>query len=298
MAAPLAQTASGESWVTVLLTATICLGAGLMLWKFAGDALPEGAVYNFIQWLWIAVVLGQMSHWVMACWKDYKSYEAIPLTLLVLATWAAGKGEKVSERVGSVLFWVLLIMFAAIGVSAVKDIQISNLKPELSVPEGTLLVALLLPCINVFQKGKNGSAWNQGILWVYAVGISAITVGVLSSKVASRVQSPIYELSRSLSLLGIAERFESLVAAAMTLGYFVLNVYLLRTAGTMAEVIKQGCYRKGVVACGILAGLALISGIKVDAILLAAGCGLLWWACPMIRFGLEKIKMKKSKKSA
>ena len=298
MAAPLAQTASGESWLTVLAVAGIFLVGGWFILRASEGEECNGKAWGALRWIWITIILSQTSHWVMDCWKDYKSYEAIPLSLLALGAWAAGKGEAVVKRASGVIFWGLLILLATIGVSAVKDVEAANLRPVWTVPDGAFLTTLLLPCIMYNEKGKDNNREDQLTLWGYTIVVSVLTIGVLSLKVARDVSSPIYELGRSISILGFAERFESLVAAAMTLGYFVLTANLLERAGGAAQSVKTGWHKPGILFSAAAAGGMLTWGIRIDGIVLALGIVLLWMCWPAGSRITGKIKMKKSKKSA
>ena len=296
MAAPLAHTASRESWLTVLAAGFAVLGVSLLR-NNTEDAERSGKVCAVLRWIWITIVLSQTAHWVMTCWKDYESYEAIPLTLLALGAWAAAKGDQVIKRVGGVLFWGLLILLAAIGVSATKDVKIVNLRPVWTVPDGTFLTVLLIPCIILSQSGKDNNRGEGIALWAYAIGVSVVTTGVLSLEVARQVQSPVYELGRSVSVLGFAERIESLVAAAMTLGYFVLTGCLLGRAGEAAGNVEKKWHKPGVWISAAAAGGLLIWGIRINGIVLAGGIVLLWICCPLCGKMADKINFKKSKKS-
>lgn len=294
MAAPLANTASGESWLTVIAVAGIFLMGGWSILCAAEGPKCSGKIYGILQWIWITIILSQTSHWVMDSWKDYKSYEAIPLSLLALGAWAAGKGEAVVKRTSGVLFWGLLILLAVIGVSAVKDVEVGNLHPAWTVPDGSFLTALLLPCIISSQNGKDNDRGCRLALWGYTIAVSALIMGVLSLQVAQEVSSPIYELGRSISILGFAERFESLVAAAMTLGYFVLTACLLGRAGGAAQNVKTGWRKAGTWFSAAAAGGMLIWRIRIAPIVLAAGIVVLWLCWPVWkRISAKIIKEKK-----
>lgn len=292
MAAPLAHTASRESWLTVLTAGFAVLGVSLLR-KSTEEAKRSGKVCAVLRWIWITIVLSQTAHWVMMYWKDYESYEAIPLSLLALGGWAAAKGDKVIKRVGGILFWGLLILLAAIGVSAARDVKIVNLRPVWTVPDGTFLAALLIPCIILSQSGKNHNRGEGIALWAYAIGVSVVITGVLSLRVARQMQSPVYELGRSVSVLGFVERIESLVAAAMTLGYFILMGCLLGSAGEAAGNVEKKWYKPGVWISVAAAGGLLIWGIRINGIVLAGGIVLLWICWPLCGKMAGKINLKK-----
>ena len=293
LSAPLAQAASGHSWPTVLITGGVCLGISYLLQTNDSAEYAPCRWSCAIQWLWLAVVLSQLAHLPMACWPDYQSYIVVPLTLLVLAAWTAGKGRQEAARAGNTLLWILLIIFGTVSLAAVKEIRIENLAPQLSIPRGLLIVVFLIPCVMIFLPQERASVINLITVGGFAMLVSLLAVGVLSLPVAKETASPYYEMSRSLSLLGIAERFESLVAATMTLGYFALFALLAAVEGELTERIKPDWRRNGIWGGIAIAGAVFVSRIRVEESVLSVGCILIWVLLPLCEILCRKIKKLK-----
>ena len=66
---------------------------------------------------------------------------------------------------------------------------------------------------------------------------SVIMDGVLGGTVASNVSNTFYEFSKSVTLFGVAERFEALVACVLTGGWFALFAMILSAIYHVAEKI-------------------------------------------------------------
>ena len=98
-----------------------------------------------------------------------------------------------------------------------------------------------------------------------------------------KTKAPFYEMARAMSFLGTAERFESVVAAGMTLGYFVLITLLLRSTANAWESRKNR--KVGIWVSAAFIALVFISGMRMNSRLLAVGTVLVWVVLPV----LEKI---------
>lgn len=276
MAAPLAQTASASSWLAVLLVGAVCLG---ICWGLERIGAQPSSWLWVVQWFWLSLVLAEVLHWIMYCWPDHKSYHAVPLTLLALAGWLAGKGKEQASRAGSVIFWLLILLLGAVLLSGAKEIQWENVRPVWRMEKAHLITVLLIPAMGMSLKEDSGS---KGWILALAGLLAFVTTGVLTAAAAEKVDCAFYELSRSLRLLGIADRFESLVAAGMTLGYFVLLSFLLSTCAQGAEGIKPGKGAWGVWSNAALTALWFVWGFRLSSTVLALGTILTWVVLPAL----------------
>ncbi len=271
MAAPLVQTASADSWLAVLLTGMLCLGIGWGLERIRSEPSPWLCV---VQWFWLSLVNAEFLHWTMYCWPDYQNYYAVPLTLLILGAWTAAKGKEQASRAGNVLFWFAIILIGAVLLSGIKDVKLEKIGPELRIKNAHLVTVFLLPVIGrSVEKGAKGT--KLGILGL-GIATAVVTTGVLSAQAAADADNGFYELSRSLRLLGIGERFESLAAAAMTLGYFVLLTFLLSSCGDGAAKIERGKRNWGVWSNAALTAMWFLWGFRLSSAVLALGTVLTW----------------------
>lgn len=283
VAAPLAQTASGCTWLAAAPVTLACLLLGWTVNRRAGE---DRRWLKELQGLWNCVILASILSWSGKCWPQLEGGWAIPYVLLALAAWASASRHR-AQRGGCFLLWPMALLLGAVLISGMGDVQWENLRPSWQMPDVWLIPIALLPALNR-TKASGGKLW-----WAiegYALAAAAVTAGVLSPAVSVREISPIYELSRSIRLLGVAPRFESLMAAAMTMGYFVTACYLLTNGGESAMGGKRAW------SYAVLTGILLGTGFRVDSRLGAMGSLLFWVVLPALAW-LKKNPKKMEKPS-
>ncbi len=261
----------------MLLVGAACLGICWGLERI--DAWPSAWLF-VVQWFWLSLVLAEFLRWTAYCWPDHENSYGVPLILLALGAWLAGKGKEQNVRAGSAIFWMVLLLFSAILLSGIKDIRPENLDPGWKWKDANLVTVMLIPAMGISLKDTvaGGKRW----IWLYGGLTAAVVTGVLGYSAAMEADCGFYELSRSIRLLGIADRFESLVAAGMTLGYFVLIAYLLGTCGEGAERMKPGKGPWGVWSNAGLTALWFLWGFRLPDAVLAMGSILTWVVLPVL----------------
>lgn len=288
MSAPLAQMAGEILWPIVLLAGVVSLAAA---WYVSRIELEPGKVLCAAQYIWILCVLGAMVRWVGESWPSGDVYPAVPLVLLALAAASACRGEGPASRAGSALFWMTALIYTVVIAAGVGEVGTTDLVPVNGAGIWHLVTVFLLPATAVLVPGMRKRIpviWSVSIVGFGTV-MSALIAGALSPAVAQSVASPLYQWVRGLGLLGTLERFEAIVAVALTMGWFSALSYLMCVAGGLAERSKRGCYRSGVWGSAALtiAGMFVNRWISVGA--LAIGCAVMWNIVPLI----SKIPMKR-----
>lgn len=155
---------------------------------------------------------------------------------------------------------------------------------------GIAVAVLLLPAAAAMLPREEKSRpwpWALG-LTVCAVILSAVTVGVLSPAVAEKTEGAFFEMVRGIRIFGVAERFEAIVAAAMTLGWFSLLSLLLTVAGHMAETFHAGWGKPCVWVSAILAAVVSLWGRSAPVWPFALGALVLWCLLPTLFSRKEK----------
>lgn len=284
MAAPLTQAASNCSWTAALSVAVLCT----LIWKGLQKleiGYPQTRILAAVQWLWMLLIISEFLHWTMLYWPNYKSYYAVPLIILSLAAYTVSKGKECAARSGGILCWILTALLGVVLLSGIKEIKMENISMHWQMQTGYLVVVMLIPAVGISLGYLRGTS-----LTAYATATAFITMGVMSAELVKQYRVPFYEMSRSLSLLGFGKRFESLVAAGMTLGYYTLMTCLLTLAANNWERGKR--VKRGVWVSGIFCALVFLSGMRLNSKLMAMGSIGIWVVFPV----LEKI-IKKPKKS-
>ena len=217
MSAPLALFAGGMAWQTVALATAICLTVCYLVVQ--ADVFPA-------KWLcateltWLVVALAAFGHWISGSWPSGSVYPAVPLTLLLLGAISAGMGTEAAGRTGSVIFWLLALVYSVVVAAGLGNIEVKELAAYDSGLDLRLVSVLLLPCLAVWLK-RNGRSMPLGSLagiGLWSVLVSAMVTGGLSLQVAMNVEMPLYQWLEGLNVLGVLQRFESLVSAALTMG--------------------------------------------------------------------------------
>ena len=108
--------------------------------------------------------------------------------------------------------------------------------------------------------------------------LSLFTVGTLSQGVAETVSWPFYESGKSLSIFGVAERFEAFISVASTMGYFALYSLLLSALGHMAQhTFGRG---KAGIICGAAASGVFMLLPALPPVVVSMGVLTLWILLP------------------
>ena len=158
--------------------------------------------------------------------------------------------------------------------------------------EGT---ALVRRCSGLLPRKKGRSPWLWGLgLAIIGAGVSLLTAGVLSPAVATNIQGAFFEMIRGISILGVAERFEAVVAAAMTLGWFCLLSLLLTAAGHLGETLHQGWGRPTVWLTALLAAAGQAWAREVSPWFSALGALVFWCLLPLL--GRRRAPVEKKNK--
>lgn len=289
----LIQHLGGDSWVWVGVLGATGGVLSACLWRHEWEMTPWQAALSLV---YTIIVIGTLLHRCDESWPHGDSYPAVPLFILGLAAWSAQKGPSAAARVGTVLFWAVLIMYLIVFGAGVRNVQLQWLVPHWTLPDATGLLVFLIPCAAacLLQPEKK---WSARITMpvVFAVAAALITAGVMSVPVAQRVEDAFYEMTRSISLGGVAKRFEALISAGMTVGWFALISLLLSICGVLIQRIFTGWGRTGVWFAAAAAAGWLLCGLHIPGWFLLTGGALFWVVIPFLTQGLGSIK--KSKKS-
>ncbi|MCI7807784.1 hypothetical protein MR626_00600 [bacterium] len=259
LAVPLVQAAAACSWLAAGAVGTVCL---LVCWGTRKVTVAPGRWLRGIQCLWLSVLISELLHGSGQCWTDSRGKYAVPLVLLLLGLWTVSSRTNRAARAGCTLLWPTILPLGAVFLSGIPQIRWGELTPVWKMPDADLMWVLLIPVL--CGRGRPGCNGKTAV----GLGLLALTACAAASSVLpgdAGNEAPVYELSRSLSLFGAAERLESVTAAALTMGYYTAVSYLLETQAEEADGKKR------VLIWGILSGVLFLSGIRLDSQLLALG---------------------------
>jgi len=239
LSAPLAHY-SGAGWLTALLASAAVLPMSLIPKVWTGQPKPLAAV----QMIWLGAVTGALLSGSAVYWPSDNDL-VVPLTILALAAFT---DSVAAPRIGAVLALCIGLLSIPAAISGAATIEPEWLRPEIGEWPWALTLALLLPNLPA-GGGNRRSPYDTGIA---AVLLSALTQGTLSSNVASTVANPFYQTARTLGYL------EPIIAAAMTLGWYAMTVYLLESARNIAAESDVAQKWAAVLPIGTATGIVLL----------------------------------------
>lgn len=237
------------SWLWVLVGGSaVCLYYLYIEKKLGTDGLADrmsGTVGNVIAVLmlfWIVLVMGYCACLADRAFPQVDGFPGLGWVMLALAAWACRKGDRACAGCSGILSLFMIVLYAVVAVFSLADVKIEYLKPDGRWTQALSAAVMFLFPFAVWmmpvggRKGK-GNRWVL-LLPVLAAALSAVTAGVLSPQLARSAQVPVYELSRSVSVLGVVERIEPLLSAAMTMGIFCLLTSLACACRRLADQIE------------------------------------------------------------
>ena len=295
---------SGGMWLLSCMTAAGAALCGRFDWLSALAAGVLGALLcrvcpgpgalpralRALQALWLAMPLGVLARAARDLFPDASGSLYIPAVVLGLAWLLAGQ-----SRSGRLACCAVVGFFVLGAVGIVSLFSLPKLTPGWLIPAPTpegFLCALALGSGGMLLRaaaGEPAGAWIRGAYLVPAV-LSALAGGCLSCPLAARQASAFYTLSRGVSLFGVAERFEALIAACLTLGLCSACALLLCAA---RELLGSD---RAVLLIPASIGTCFL---PIRGLYIAAGTVLLW-LLPPVFFKIRVCKKlpKKSKKSS
>ena len=284
----LLQLAAGVGWLAAIAVGVVChcaVWAAIKWGKRVDKHLP-----CLLEYLYIVILLCSLLPWSAKCWPGDND-PVVPLILLALAAWSTQKGAQAAARVGCVLFWVVLGIYLTVLALGTGEVRPAWLKPAAATMPWPAAVLLLVPA-GAARWLRNGEGW-QRKLWIPSAFLilgAVVVAGVLSTGLAGRIEDPMYMAVQSLAIPGVMQRFEALVSAGMTVGWFALLTLLLSMAAAALEVLKPAWGRRSVWVTAAIAGMGLLCKMHITwhvAVILAT---VFWVAIPILTQGLDRQK--------
>lgn len=204
---PAMDAAVGKNWLpTLILTLAstlICTWAGAV-------RIPDAKWLRRMQALGGAFLLSGLLSRTHAFWPGRVAEYAVPGILLLMAAYAVWRGSAV--RAASVLRYGVYLVFLLMAIAGIRQMKPEFLLPKAEMPDMSLAAALLLPLLA--RRSRNWKIVPNGF---FPVAVALLTVG----------SSSMFDYSRGLSAGHTMERLESLVACAVTIGWFAAFCFIL-----------------------------------------------------------------------
>lgn len=241
-----------NTWATVLLMALGCSILCFCVLSCRIEKLPKWLC--ILELAWLTVFLAGIAKISGSCWEKTNAYPWIPMILLLVAACASRNGVFRSARTGATLLWLVIPVLGVVFLSGTTDIRANWIPTDLEIPSGTLIALLLTPCATAYlPKERKALRWTGFLLGAIALAASILIYGTLGAQVAQTTPNSFYEFSKGVTLFGAAERFEALVACALTGGLFALMILILSTIHHLTEKIFMAAAKWNVWLCAIVA---------------------------------------------
>lgn len=296
--APCAMFAGGSAWIMVLFAALLCGSASAAVQWFCPAHPIRAKWFALASWVWLGVFLGSVARYSANCWTDGQAYPAVPLVLLALACINSQNGGEKASKAGAVLVWLVVLGLGIVLGAGAKEMKLQWLKPQSERLSLMLIPLLLLPALSTALPTDDRKCTASASVWI---GAAAVTVAFcvnagLSENYASQTQNPLFEYCKSLSLFGTVERFESLIACAMTAGWFSFFSLILSVAGHTAEKTEEKRGIRGVWACALIASAVMLTKRDISAEYLVLGSALFWVILPLTARVLQYAQSKRMRR--
>lgn len=238
-------------WVVVATVLIVCLPLGFWI------KLREAPGWiRAVQWAGIILLTAEFLNWTHSCWPGEGAEFVVPLVLLLLAEHTAEMGWEKASRASGILRFGIYGAFLIILLSGVQEIWLPNLRIMWMIPSAGLITVCLLPVL-WNPKEKNPQIGLR-------IGAEMIICAVVGTGVLG-LGGDFYTLSGSLSYMGSALRFESLAAAAMTMGFYALLSFLLCCGGDSWQETGNKDRKTGIRIAAAAGMLLYMLPIRIDS---------------------------------
>lgn len=290
--APLLCILGNNGWLATFLTVLVC---GIVtFWLLPCDLVNCPRWLSVLELLWLPIFLGGIAAESGACWEN--GGKIIPATLLLVSAWGAQHGAQKASRAVAAMCWLIFSLLVVVLLAGGENLELRWIGGELDRPDGRLIAVLLVPGLAAFIPGDNRkkSTWMVPVIGGVAVLCALWLEATIGATVAKTVSNGFYEYSKGITLFGVAERFEALVACALTGGWFALFTIVLSTANHLAQNLKIGWGRGSTWLCAVIGGV-LMCILHISPEILGFGSLIFWGLLPLLAQGIGL--RKKSGKS-
>ncbi|MBR5430075.1 MAG: hypothetical protein IK116_06055 [Firmicutes bacterium] len=181
-----------------------------------------------LQALWLAVPLCVGAQSARALFPDVAGSMYVPAVVLAMAWLLAQQSRGGLLACCAVVGFFVLGAVGIVSLCAVPKLTLRWLRPVPTLDGFLCALAIGAGGMLLAACGEEpGPGWRWSALLAPAI-LSALAGGCLSRPLAARQASAFYTLSRGVSLFGVAERFEALIAACLTLGLCSACALILR----------------------------------------------------------------------
>lgn len=215
--------------------------------------------------------------------------------VVLLAALSNRKGAQQAARACGALFLLLAGLYAVILLAALKNVEVRWMTPWGGARQTVRVIPAMLSLGSLRylpgRQERTKGGW-LGALTVLPAALAAVTAGCLSARLTQQLELPFYTVSQSLSVLGVMERLEPLVSAALLMGFFALESLLFAAARAQLERAAPAVFGTpwAIWALGALTlGLRFAAG-RIGENVWALGAAVCWGILPLLTQLIVAIK--------
>ncbi len=220
----------------VLAGGTLILAAGAL---GAEDAFPEDTTFPFIS------------------------------AAMLLLIWRSLCGETdTGSGVANLLGLVLLPLVGVVLLFGMKDVRWSE---NLPMGEHWWQIPVTVAAASPWWCFRRGAMEKKSWFWyamagAFGVGMSLLTHGILGRGLAEAEAFPLYRAVQTIRILGVLQRMEALLAAAVLMGAFCVMVLVSGRMRTALDVLLPNTKRRWKTGGALLAAFAVEVCIRMTEI--------------------------------
>lgn len=226
--------------------------------------------------VWNFLMIGAATNLLATAFPD--GNEATGLILLLVAAYAAGRGEQTVLRVGAAAVFLLTILYSILVGFSLPSVDFSA---EVATPQTwPILAAALSPMLLAFLRRRDTKAGG----WILAIPFLAALCALVTGG-----NGDFYTAMKSVSIFGVMERLEPLASVAVCIGGFCL---LAQICAVNVKIMGK----KSVTAAMhfFLGGACVWVSRLLPDWFLAIGTAIFWGLLPFLPQGIENSKKSKN----
>lgn len=213
---------AGYAWQNVLIGWVIC--GGIRWLVPAGKAILRKKEHALITVIGGIVLLTAAAVAAEEAFPQKSTFPFVSVGLLLLTLRSMVGVRENGRSVGRITGGVILVMLALILAFGVENVHWEELRVK-EIGGREIVVSAAVGSLWWMGKEKSGG-WKWFLASAFfAVGVSALTSGVLGSAYARETGAPMFRMVQTVEILGVLQRFEALAAVVMMLGAFSLMLF-------------------------------------------------------------------------
>lgn len=254
---------AGFGWLPVLIG--WCIGTVVMLLLPENRGEGMGKVTAVVVLAGSVVILAAGALGAEDAFPEDTTFPFISICMLLL-TWRSLCGERdTGSGVANLLGLILLPIVGVVLLFGLRDVRWEeNLplgEPWWQIP---VTVAVTSPwwCFRSGEMQKKSWFW-YAMAGVFSVGMCLLTRGILGRGLVEAEAFPLYRAVQTIRILGVLQRMEALLAAAVLMGAFCIMVLVGDRMRTALDVLLPETKRRWKTGGALLAAFAVEWGLKM-----------------------------------